>query len=127
MTWQGKHNGLSASFVQVVNDSGISGGGAANVRMANLQAQRQLSRKTTANVFANYVSNNQLGSVSTALLTDSVSAGAGLSRTLGPHLGISISAFRQQFIGAVMPALGQQSHDVASISLSYKFARPIGR
>lgn len=130
LSWQGKHSGVSASFVEQVSDSGLNGSGAAVVRTASLQLQRQIGQRWSLHFFGNYVSNNQLDPASTLLLTDSASAGIGVSKVLTPHLTLNLSAQRQQFLGSTAnPIQGYQQHsyDVGTVALSYTFTRPIGR
>ena len=127
LAWRGEHNGMSLSFVQRVNDPGISGGGAVSMRTVNLDLQRRITKLSTLNVFGNYTSNNQLDPLSVAPLVDSASAGLSVSKVITPHLSLQVSGFRQQFLGNSSVRFGQRSHDVASVSLSYTFQAPIGR
>lgn len=130
LSWQGQHNGVSVSFVQQVSDPGLNSGGSLLVRTVGVQAQRQLGQRTSFRLFGNYISNNRLDPSSTFSLADAASAGVGLSRTLSPHLALSFSAVRQQFLGNGSSGLQnylQRSHDICSVSLSYSFAHPIGR
>lgn len=130
LSWQGEHSGLSASFVQQVSDSGLSGGGSVLVRMVSLQMQRQIIPQLSLNLVGNYVSNNQLDPLSPVVLTDAASVGLGISRVLTQHMTLNLSALRQQFLGSAGNTLQlyrQHSHDIGTVSLSYTFARPIGR
>jgi hypothetical protein len=127
LTWQGEHNGLSSSFTQRVSDAGLSGGGAVNLRSAALQIQHQVTRRSSVNFFGNCVFASQIDPFSTVPLTDSASAGFGFTRTLTQQISLGLSAFRREIIGNARQSFGDRSHDVASVSLSYTFARPIGR
>ncbi|HWC15584.1 MAG TPA: hypothetical protein VG498_01145, partial [Terriglobales bacterium] len=129
-TWEGEHSALSASFVQQVTDSGLNGGGALLARTANVQIHRRLASTLTFNVFGTYVGNNQLDPFSSVFLTDSASVGLGFTKVLTPHLTLSMSALRQQFMqttGVIANGFPQRSHELGMISLSYSFSRPIGR
>jgi len=127
LSWQGQHNGLNASFVQRVSDSGLSGGAAARARMVNFQATRQLSKRVGMNLFASYVSSSELIASTQSLLPDSVTGGIGISRLITPTLRIGLQAFRQEFLGPAPQLSGFSSHDVISFSISYSFEKPIGR
>lgn len=130
LSWQGEHNGLSASFVQQISDSGLNSGGSLLVRTASLRLQHQIAPRLGLSFFGTHVSNIQLDSITPLSLTDSASAGLSVSRVLTPHLTLSLSAVRQQFMGnsgSGQFAYLQRSHDIATVSLSYGFARPIGR
>jgi len=130
LSWQGEHSGASASFVQQVNDSGLNGTGSALVRTVNAQVQHRIGKSWNLHFYGNYVSNNQRDPVSPLLLTDSATAGLGLSKMVTPHLTLSLSAMRQQFFegtAITFGVYGQRSHDVGTISFLYNFTRPIGR
>ena len=130
LSWQGEHNGLSASLVQQVSDSGLNSGGSLLVRMASLNLQHQIAPRWRLTFFGTYISNTQLDSLTPLFLSDSASAGLTVSRVLTPHLSLNLSALRQQFMGDSGGgpfAYLQHSHDIATVSLSYSFARPIGR
>ena len=127
LAWQGEHNGMSFSFVQRVNDPGISGGGAVTMRTLNLDVQRRITKLSTFKVMGNYTSNNQLDPLSVAPLLDSASAGISFSKVITPHLSFQLSGLRQQFMGNNPLGFAQRSHDIASVSLSYTFDAPIGR
>lgn len=126
-SWQGQHSGMSASFVQQISDAGASGGAAVDTRIVNLQVQRQLRPRLSVNSFGNYVTNGQLDPLSTFNLPDTASIGLGFTYALSPHVNMNLSAFHQQFFGSAPQLVTQRSHEVASISLSYRFGRPLGR
>ena len=127
LAWQGEHNGMSLSFIQRVNDSGISGGNAVTMRTLNLDIQRRITKLSSFRMMGNYTSNNQLDPLSVAPILDSASAGISFSKVITPHLSFQLSGLRQQFIGRNPPAFAQRNHDIASVSLSYTFDAPIGR
>jgi len=127
LSWQVEHNGLNASFVQRVSDSGLSGGAAARARMIDFRATRQLTRRVGINLFASYMSSSELIASTQSLLPDSVTGGFGVSRLITPTLRIGLQAFRQEFLGPAPQLSGFSSHDVVSFSISYSFERPIGR
>ncbi|MFL6436457.1 MAG: hypothetical protein ACJ71Q_02670 [Terriglobales bacterium] len=127
---RGKRNGLSASFVQQISDSGLNGAGSLLVRTAQVQLKHQIANRVTLNTFGTYISNNQLDPLSPVLLADSASAGVTFTKSITPRISVNISGMRQQIIGTPGQALSQfaqHSHDVATVSLSYTFVRPIGR
>ena len=127
LSWQGEHNGLTASFVQRVSDGGAGGGAAVDSRTASFGLQRRLSSRITTVLFANYVSNTQLDPLVAQPDFASVSGGVSVSRMMTPHWSVNLSASRQAFLGNTAQLIGQHDHDVATISISYSFTRPIGR
>jgi hypothetical protein len=127
LSWQGEHNGLNASFVQRVSDGGVGGGAAVESRTASLALQRRLTSRLTTALFANYVSNSQIDPLYAQPDLSSISGGMGLSRMITPHWSINLSAFHQAFLGNSPQLLAQPDHDVVTASISYSFARPIGR
>jgi hypothetical protein len=127
LQWQGEHNGLTATFVQRLGDAGLSGGGAVSMRNATLQIQHRITKQSSLSLSGNYVSNSQFDPLSLVPLTDAVSAGLTITKVLTPRLTLSLSGLRQQFIGGGPVGFSQPNHDVAAVSLSYSFSRPIGR
>lgn len=127
LTWQGEHNGLAINFSQRESDSGVSGAGVTNMRLGNISLRRRIGRLWIANIFANYAAESQLDTLSPVPGADSVSAGVGLGRVLTPRLTLSVTGFRQQFIGDIPPLFLQRNHDVVAVSLGYRMSRPIGR
>lgn len=130
LSWQGQHNGMKASFVRQVSDSGLNGQGSMLVQTASVDLQHQIGPRLRLNLFGNYVSNDRLDPLSTIYLANSASAGIGFTKVVTPHITLNFLAQRQQFIGtAQVPFLGyqQRSHDIGTISIAYTFARPLGR
>lgn len=130
LSWEGQHNGMKASFIQQVNDSGLNGQGSMLVRTVTADIQHQIGPRLRLKIFGNYVSNSQLDPVSTTYIANAASAGIGFEKVLTPHIAINLLAQRQQFIGgAQVPFFGyqQRSHEIGTISIAYTFARPLGR
>lgn len=127
LTWHGEHNGMTASFIQQVGGAGLSGEGAVSVRTVSLQLEHRLSKRSSLGFTGNYTTNNQLVPTNLLTLADSASAGINFSRSISQRLTLQVSALRQQFMGNALPGFGLRSHDIASVSLSYSWARPIGR
>jgi len=130
LSWQGQHNGMKASFIQQVNDSGLNGQGSMLVRTATVDVKHQIGPLLRLKLFGNYVSNDQLDPLSKTYIPSAASAGIGFEKVVTPHITLNLSAQRQQFMGgAQVPFLGyqQRSHEIGTISISYNFARPLGR
>jgi hypothetical protein len=125
--WQGEHNGLGIHFAQEASNSGIAGAGVFNMRQGDIALRRRFGRLWHADVFANYAAETQLGNLSFLPAADSVSAGTRLTRNLTPRLDLSITAFRQQFIGNVPSLFLERNHDVVAVALGYRMSRPVGR
>jgi hypothetical protein len=134
-SWQGEHNGLTAGFVQRVSDAGVAGGAAVNSRTVTLTLQRRITAKLTASLFSNYTANTQIDPLSGQPDYSSVSGGMTLSQMLAAHWAVSLSGFRYGFPGNAPQAFLQNApqgflqhdHDVVTVSVSYSFARPVGR
>jgi len=118
---------MSLNFVQRVNDPGVSAGGAVTMRTLSLDVQRHITKLSSVKVFGNYTSNSQLDPLSMVPLVDSAFAGLSFSKTITQHLSLQVSGTRQQFMGNNPFGFGQRSHDIASVSISYGLAAPIGR
>lgn len=127
ISWQAKRSGINASYIQQVGDAGLSGGGAVGVRTVTLGAQHQLTTRSTLRLNGTYTSNSQFDPLSTTPLRDSASAGITYSQRLTDRANIDFSILRQQFLGSPGAGFGLHSHDVAAVSLSYAWNRPIGR
>lgn len=130
LSWQGKHNGMKASFMQQVNDSGLNGQSSMLVRMASLDIQHQIGPRLRLKLFGNFVSNGQLDPLSTTYLANAASAGIDFEKEVTPHIKVNLLAQRQQFIGEAQGSIlgyQQRSHEIGTVSIAYSFARALGR
>ncbi|SRR5579884_735904 len=127
LSWQGQKNGLAASFSQRVSGSIDASSGAVQARMVGFRATRQISRRTSVNLFTKYVSNSALEPGLPTSTPDSVSGGFGVSRPLTQSVSLSLLAFHQEFLAPVSFLPGGLGHNVVSMSVSYSFSKPIGR
>lgn len=127
VNWRGEHNGLNASFVQQVSDSGAVGGGAVAARTLSLEIQHQLTKLSNISLNGSYTSNSQLDPLSVIPLVNSGTIGIRFSRSLSQRLAFQASALRQQFTGTIPVGFFERSHDIMSATLTYSWQMPIGR
>jgi hypothetical protein len=122
MNWQLQRSNIAFSYLHSV--SGGSGlVGAVELDAVNASVRGQITRSVTASIAGSYANNGVL-SVST-LGGHSVSGSAGLQRPVGQHVNLQAGYTRLH-----------QSYDFFSanpdtnrewVSISYQFARPLGR
>ena len=127
--WQARHTNLAASYSRTITGGGGLLG-AFNSNTANLSLRQQLSKNWSAQVVGGY---SILKTVSPVLFSSSpgghtISASASVQRKLGQHMSAEAGYMR----------LHQSYSDIAAIStapdtnrewvsISYQFARPLGR
>ncbi len=127
LAWQGQKNGLETSFSQRVSGAIDASSAAVQARIVSFRATRQLTRRTSANLFTNYVSNSGLQPGQPTSTPDAVSGGFGLSRPLTNSVSLSLLAFHQEFLSPLSFLPGGLGHNVVTMSIAYSFAKPIGR
>jgi hypothetical protein len=125
--WQGSHTSLHAGYSQQISD----GGGlaeAVTMQQGDAEIRRRLAARWTARVGGAYARNNPLHTVSASAPLRSFQGNAGIEYRLTDNLGASFSYGRQQqrYEYALLPSATANQHRVW-FSLSYDFARPLGR
>jgi hypothetical protein len=128
MSWQGKLTSIAASYSRSIN----SGGGLSGAVQADSAAasfRRQLARNLSMSVGASYASNNVLDALP-ALNSggQTISGNAAVQRQIGEHLGLQLQYTRlHQSYSDVAAISSVPDRNLAVVSISYQFSRPLGR
>ena len=125
--WQGSHTSLHAGYSQQISD----GGGlaeAVTMQQGDAEIRRRLAARWTARVGGAYARNNPLHTLSATAPLQSFQANAGIEYRITDNLGANILYGRQQqrHEYALLPSATANQNRVW-FSLSYVFARPLGR
>jgi hypothetical protein len=125
--WQGSHTGLHAGYSQQISD----GGGlaeAVTMQQTDAKFRRRLAARWTATAGVAYAINNSLHTISATAPLRSLQGNAGIEYRLTDNLGMSIFYGRQQqqYEYPLLPSATANQNRVW-FSLSYVFARPLGR
>jgi hypothetical protein len=133
LSWQGRHTNISINYSRMIAPGGGLTG-AVNQDMAGLSLRRQISQTMTAALHASYANNKLLDRSALSQLNGfvadghSIAGGASLDRQLGQHFSVDLnySRIHQNYsnIAAISTA---PTTNQASVSVSYQFARPLGR
>jgi len=128
MSWQGRLTSFALSCSRAINDSGGLSG-AVQAISASSSLRRQISRNLNASVGASYADNSVLDALP-ALNTSghTISGSASVQRQVGQHLNLQLQYMRlhQSYSDvAVLSAVPDRNR--GSITISYQFARPLGR
>jgi len=125
--WQGSHTSLHAGYSQQISD----GGGlaeAVTMQLGDAEIRRRLAARWTARVGGAYARNNPSHTLSATAPLQSFQANAGIEYRITDNLGANILYGRQQqrYEYALLPSATANQNRVW-FSLSYVFARPLGR
>jgi hypothetical protein len=125
--WQGSHTGLHAGYSRQISD----GGGlaeAVTLQQAVAQFRRRLAARWTATAGVAYARNSPLHTLSATAPLRSFQGTAGIEYRMTDNLGMSILYGRQQqqYEYPLLPSATANQNRVL-FSLSYIFARPLGR
>jgi hypothetical protein len=127
--WQGTHTSLAVSYSQSVTGGGGLLGAYHN-KSAQVNARWQMSRAWTTGISGSYFLNE---SVTPQALTGtennhSLSGSAAVDRALGEqfYLGFSYDRVHQSY-GDVLALSSNPNSDRVTVSISWQFARPLGR
>ena len=125
--WQGSHTSLHAGYSKQISDGG---GLAEAVTMQGVDAEirRRLATGWTASVRGAYTRNDPLHSLSASAPLRSFQGNVGIEHRITDNLGVSVLYGRQQqrYEYALLPSATANQNRVW-FSLSYAFARPLGR
>jgi hypothetical protein len=125
--WQGSHTGLHAGYSQQISD----GGGLAEAvtsQQADAEFRHRLAARWTATAGVAYARNNPLHTISAIAPLRSLQGNAGVEYRITDNLGMGILYGRQQqqYEYPLLPSAAANQNRVW-FSLSYVFARPLGR
>ena len=128
MSWQGRLTSLALSCSRAIN-SGGGLAGAVESTSANASLRRQLTRTLSASLGASYADNSILDALPTLNTSGhTISGNASVQRQFGQHLNLQLQYMRlhQSYSDvAVLSAVPDRNRE--SITISYQFARPLGR
>lgn len=126
--WQGRVTSFAASYSRAISDGGGLVG-AVYANNANGALRRQLTRTLSASMGAGYASNIVLAALpmfNTGGHT--ISGNASVQRQVGEHLNLQLQYMRLHQSYADIAALSSvPNRNRESITISYQFARPLGR
>lgn len=129
MNWQGQFTSLAVSYSHLI----ASGGGligATQTDAANMSIRQQVARALTASLSGGYSQNTVLDvpqSVAGSTNGHLISGTASLQRMFGEHLNVQLgySRIHQTYNVAAISTTPDTNREF--VSLSYQFARPLGR
>lgn len=125
--WQGRRTALRATWVRRISD-GAGLFGASRLQSGSGELRRQLARRWTAGLGVGYGSTSALGLFSSSAAYQTLSATGSISYALAEHLSMDFRYARlHQMTQSTLPSSLIGDHDQFSVSLSYQFARPLGR
>jgi hypothetical protein len=125
--WQGSHTGLRAGYSQQISD----GGGlaeAVTIKQVNAEVSQRLTTRWTATAGATYAMDNPLRTISGSAPLRSFQGTAGINYRFTDNLGVSVLYGRRQqrYEYTLLPSAMANQNRVW-FSISYAFARPLGR
>jgi hypothetical protein len=130
MHWQGRLTSLAASYSHIISDGGGLLG-AVHMDSASVSIRRQIARAVSASLSGGYVQNRVVGGFSQATTASTnghtVSGTASLQRQFGEHLNVQLGYTRlhQNYNVAAISTTPDTNREF--VSVSYQFARPLGR
>ena len=128
MGWQSRVISFAASYSRAISD----GGGLVGAVYANNATgalRRQFTRTLSASVGANYASNIVLAALPTFNTGGhTISGNASLQRQIGEHLNLQLQYMRlHQSYSDIAVLSSAPNRNREAITISYHFARPLGR
>jgi hypothetical protein len=130
MNWQGQFTSLAASYLHSVT----GGGGlinAVHMDAANASLRQQLARSFSASLAGGYVQNEVVGGLSPVAggSTDghTISGTASVQRLFGEHLNVQLGYTRLHQSYNVAAISTNPDTNREFVSITYQFARPLGR
>jgi len=128
MSWQGKLTSFAASCSRAVH-GGDGLIGAAQSNSANGVIRRQLTRTLGMSILASYTSNSVLDELPTFSTGGHTILGtASVQRPIGGHLNLQLQYTRlHQSYSDIAAISSTPNRNLAAVTISYQFARPLGR
>jgi hypothetical protein len=130
MNWQGQFTSLAASYSHIVTGGGGLIG-AVKMDAATVSIRQQIARALSASLLGGYVQNTFVTGLSSTAAASAdghtVSGTAALQRLFGEHLNVQLGYTRlhQSYNVAAISTTPDTNREF--VSLSYQFARPLGR
>jgi hypothetical protein len=125
--WQASHTNVAASYSRTVSGGGGLVG-AFHSNTANLSARQQLSRNWNAGVVGTYSMNKTVSLLFPTPGGHSISGSASIQRRLGQHFNAEAGYTRlHQSYGEIAAISTAPDTNREWVSITYQFARPLGR
>jgi hypothetical protein len=126
--WQGRVTTFAVSFSRAISDSGGLAG-AVHSNSANGLLRRQFTRNFNASIGASYASNVVLDALPTLNSGGhTISGSASVQRQIGEHFNLQMQYMRlHQSYSNIAILSSAPDRNRESITISYQFARPLGR
>jgi hypothetical protein len=126
--WKGRVTSFAVSFSRAISDGGGLAG-AVHSNSANGSLRRQFTRSLSASIGASYASNIVLDAL--PLFNSgghTISGNASVQRQVGEHLNLQLQYMRlHQSYSDIAVLSSAPDRNRESITISYQFARPLGR
>jgi len=128
MGWQGKATSFAASYSRRISDGGGLTG-AVHSNSADASLRRQFTRTLSASVGSNYTNNSVLDALPGFNAGGHTISGSALvKRQIGEHLNLQLQYIRaHQSYNDIAAISGAPNRNRESVTISYQFARPLGR
>lgn len=128
MGWQGRVTSFAASYSRTISDGGGLAG-AVYANNANGALRRQLTRNWSASMGGSYASNIVLASSPMFNVSGhTISGNASVQRQFGEHLNLQLQYMRlHQSYSDIAALASAPNRNREAITISYQFARPLGR
>lgn len=126
--WQGKLTSFAVSYSQTISDGGGLVG-AVHSESSNASLRRQFTRTLSASIGASYATNSVLDAL--ASLNNgghTISGNVSVQRQVGAHLNFQAQYMRLHQSYSDIPVISNTpNRNHAAVTISYQFARPLGR
>jgi hypothetical protein len=128
MGWQGKLTSFALSLSRAINGGGGLAG-AVQAISANASLRRQITRNLSASMGGSYADNSVLDTLPAFNTSGhTVSGNASVQRQFGQHMNLQLQYMRlHQSYSDVAVLSSTPDRNRESITISYQFARPLGR
>jgi len=125
--WQGRLNSFAISYVHVVSGGGGLIG-AVRLDSATASIRQQFTKSFSGSVTGGYAQNHVLGALLAGFNGHSVLGTASMQQQFGPRLALQLGYTRlhQSYSNVAVLALAPDTNR-EFVSLSYQFAKPLGR
>lgn len=128
MSWQGKLTSFAASYSKAINEGGGLVG-AVQSNSAAISARRQLARTLSMSIGGGYANNSVLDALPSLNTSGhTISGNASVQRQVHEHLNLQLQYMRlHQSYSDIAAISSIPDTNLVRASISYQFARPLGR
>lgn len=128
LSWQGAWDSVALSYIHMIS-SGSGLIGAVELDSANAALRQRITKSLSASVGGGYTQNDIVGQLSNGLNNGHTIQGtASLAQQLGQHVNVLLgyTRLRQDYSGVAVLATAPNTNR-EFVTVSYQFARPLGR